>query len=178
MADSLRSTTPVTGAGGFAGRASPEPRPRAHPGQAAAEREATAGGGDRVELGGAGQLARRLLRQRVLAGTRAGLELPTADGGPVFAEVIDEEPLPLFVDRLWSAQNQLGARRLAAWGAGRVRQVLDAALRRGADETIDLLLHAGSQGEAGAGVVAAVLAEYARRLAALAGSGPVGEPPA
>lgn len=167
MADSLRSTTPVSGAGGFAGRAPAEPPAK----PALAPVTMRQAGGDRIEVSQGVALARRVLRERVLTRTRTGLELAEGEHVPTFAEVIDDEPVSLFVDRLLSAQNQLGARRQAAWGAARVRRALDAALRDGAAEAIDLLVRDGRDDGAAAALVADVLAEYARRLAALAADG-------
>lgn len=164
MADSLRSTTPVRGAGGFAGRAPAEPSAK----PAAAPVPPRLPDGDRIEVSAGMALARRVLRERVLARTRTGLDLAEGEHVPTFAEVIDDEPVSLFVDRLLSAQNQLGSRRQVAWGGPRVRRVLDAALRDGAAEAMELLTRDGREHGAGVAVVGEVLEEYSRRLAALA----------
>ncbi|MBL8755455.1 MAG: hypothetical protein JNK15_19300 [Planctomycetes bacterium] len=103
-----------------------------------------------------------MLRERVLASTRERLEL-AGEHVPVFAEAIETEPVGAFVGRLVSAQNQLGAKRLPAWGASRVRRALDEALHAGVAETLELLRDGGDQGD-GAAVVAEALAEYGRRL--------------
>jgi hypothetical protein len=165
MPDSLRSTTPVSGAGGFAGRSLA--RQERHSTPHAGTPPAT---GDRIEVESSALLARRILRERVLARTRAELELADndGDGAPVFAEAIDTEDLEVFVGRLLSAQNQLAARRLPAWGGPRVRRALDAALRTGAAEAIEMLAAHARDDEAAVAVIAEVLAAYGRRLAALA----------
>jgi hypothetical protein len=163
MADSLRSTTPVSGAGGFAGRSLARQERHATP-QPGTPPDA----GDRVDVESSATLARRVLRERVLACTRAQLEIGDADGVPVFAEAIDTEPIELFVGRLLSAQNQLAARRLPAWGAPRVRRALDAALRTGAAEAVDMLAARASADDSAVAVIADVLAAYGRRLEALA----------
>ncbi len=168
MADSLQSPTPVTGAGGFAGRA-PGQWPDARGGSAptAPEPERAA---DRVDVEASPAVARRVLRERVLARTRQQLELADSVHVPEFAEAIEAEPVAAFVGRLLSAQNQLAAHR-SAWGAARVRAALDTGLRQGAAEALDVL--AGDvRDQAGAGafaVVADSLVEYGRRLAARAG---------
>jgi hypothetical protein len=57
--------------------------------------------------------------------------------------------------------------RVATHGAAATRTLLDAALRDGATEAAELLAQDVASGGAGVAVVAAVLEEYARRLAAL-----------
>ena len=176
MDDSLRSTTPVTGAGGFAGRA-PAQRHEQRGASAPSEPERAA---DRVDVDAAVAVARRVLRERVLARTRERLELGDGVQAPEFAEAIDAEPVAAFVGRLLSAQNQLAAPRAQPWGSTRVRQALDDALRDGAAEAIELLA-ADPRDPGGAAVVADALAEYARRLAQLAADetvGPTGDGPA
>jgi hypothetical protein len=161
MADPLAGTTPVGALGGFAGRMPNQPdRRRAPTGRNEAEQP-------RAPMAeGATVLARRMIRERVLARTRLLLEL----GGehvPEFAEAIATEPVAAFVGRLVSAQNQLGGKRLPGWGGPRVRAALDHALHAGVAETLELLRDGRDQGE-GTAVVAEVLAEYGRRLAVLA----------
>jgi hypothetical protein len=166
MADSLRSPTPVSAAGGFAGRAPgqrQEPRVAIAASPSDGERAA-----DRVDVGGSAAVARRVLRERVLARTRRWLELDDGVHTQEFAEAIEAEPVGAFVGRLLSAQNQLGAHRLAAWGAIRVRAALDHGLREGAAEALDVLTADARDAAGAAAVVADVLAEYGRRLATLA----------
>lgn len=168
MADSLRSTTPVSAAGGFAGRA-PTFEERHGPSQPAVPQRAA----DRVDVEGAALVARRVLRERVMARTREGLELTDGEHGVAFAEAIETEPVAQFLGRLLSAQNQLAAWRLPTWGGPKVRRALDAALRQGATEALDLLTADGRDDGTAANVVAEVLADYGRRLAALVeGPGP------
>lgn len=174
MADSpLHSTSSVAGPGGFPARPQPwsgsRPAPREQGSQPSA---------DRVSLEPAVSLARRLLRERVLARTRARLELDDASAGPEFAEVLDCETLTAFLGRLLSAQNQLAARRAGTWPAPRVRRCLDAALQAGAAETLELLAAQGHDDASAVAVVVDVLAEYGRRLAALAAPPHQGEAPA
>lgn len=160
MADSLHGTPAVSSAGGFAQR-TPERRPLA-----AVRRDAgQAPQQDQVSVTAAATVARRVLRERVLARTRSRLELVDESSAPAFAEVIDLEPAAAFLGRLLSAQNQLAARRAGQWGVLRIRASLDQALREGAQETIELLAADPLHTE-GVVVVAEVVAEYARRLAA------------
>ncbi len=160
--DPLRSPGPVHALGGFPGRAPADLSRRPHPRERAAERAV-----DRVSIHGAAVIAGRLLRERVLAQTRLSLALGEGGVGPEFAEVIEGEPVAAFLGRLLSAQNQLAARRAGVWPERRLRRRLDRALRAGAAETLELLA-ADGRDAAGAAIVAEVLAEYARRLAALA----------
>lgn len=163
MADSLRSPTPVSAAGGFAGRS-----PTFEERQGAPPPPAPPPPGDRVDVEATAAVARRVLRERVLARTREGLQLAEGEHGPEFAEVIETEPVGLFLGRLLSAQNQLASRRVAAWGAPRVRRTLDAALQQGAAEAVELLAADARDDGSAVGVVAEVLDEYGRRLATLA----------
>lgn len=163
MADPLHGTPAVSAAGGFAQR-TPERRPLA-----AVRRDAGhAPQQDQVSVAAAATVARRVLRERVLARTRSRLELADDHGLPEFAEAIDSEPAAAFLGRVLSAQNQLAARRAGQWLAPRIRAALDQALREGAQEAIELLT-ADPQHTDGVVVVAEVIAEYARRLAAHAG---------
>jgi hypothetical protein len=175
MADSLRSPTPVSAAGGFAGRAPQqrhEPRAGSAPSAPDAERAA-----DRVDVESSAAVARLVLRERVLARTRERLELGDGVHTPAFAQVIEAEPVGAFVGRLLSAQNQLAAHRLPEWGPGRVRTALDDGFRAGAGEALDVLAADARDSAGAAAVVADVLAEYGRRLAALADApGPGGGP--
>jgi hypothetical protein len=166
MPEPVRNAGPVDAAGGFAGRAGGyvgarrSPAPPATPSSVA---------GDDVVVAVIAVRARRLLRERVLAHTRVALALGEGDGDgqPSFAEAVDDEPVGEFLGRLLSAQNQLAARRAAALGASGTRACLDAALRDGATEAAELLAQDEASGGAGVAVVAAVVEEYARRLAAL-----------
>lgn len=132
--------------------------------------------GDQVDVHAAGQVARRLLRERVLAATRAQLELGDGEFVPNFAEALDREPVAAFVGRLLGAQNQLAALRAHAWSPAELRENLDLALRRGVTEVLDMLQQDMLQPDGDAGVdgtefVAQVLGEYGRRLSALVDEG-------
>lgn len=162
MADPVRGTPAVGSAGGFAPR-TPDRRP-GRSGQHTADGPRPPGD-DVAVAASAATIARRLLRERVLARTRALFALRDHDHGPVFAEVIDDEPAHEFVGRLLSAQNQLVARSVAALPATVARERLDRALRDGVQETLDLLA-AEPLHQDGVAVVATIVAEYARRLAA------------
>jgi hypothetical protein len=153
----------VSAFGGFAGRtpADTSRRPPSHEG-------ALARAVDRVSIHGSTAIAGQLLRERVLAGTRRVLELDEGTSGPEFAEVIEGEPIAEFLGRLLSAQNQLAARRAGRWNERRVRRLLDLALHAGAIETLELLAADGRDDAAGVQIVTEVLAEYGRRLAAMA----------
>ncbi|MBL9078796.1 MAG: hypothetical protein JNL08_14915 [Planctomycetes bacterium] len=161
--DRLQSPGPVHSLGGFAGRA-----PGDHARRPPARPAPPPGAVDRVTIHGAGAVAGRLLRERVLACTRQQLELGDTGALPEFAEVLEGEPIAAFLGRLLSAQNLLAARRAGEWPEARVRGCLDAALQAGADEALDVLAATGAD-PAGLMVVTEVLAEYGRRLAALAG---------
>lgn len=120
---------------------------------------------DSVEVRHGRTLALDLLRQRVLAHSRRQLELDPAAPVPEFAEVADGEPIPTFLGRLLSAQNQLAARCVGRLAPHDVRRRLDLALQEGAEETMDMLVEHGSTHTLA--VVVDVLQEYGRRLAAL-----------
>lgn len=167
MTDGLRSTSPVSPTGGFAGRSPAQPRQRG------AEREAqeSARAPDRVSVDGDAAAAMRLLRERVLARTRAALGVPDGVAVPEFAEVVEGEAVPVFLGRLLSAQNQIAARRSGDWSPEGVRRACHRALEHGVAETLELLQADGRSYHPGIGVVGEVLVEYGRRLAALAGVG-------
>lgn len=163
MADnSVRSASSVPGLSGFPGRSPSQPAPR----QAAAEVPAP-GAEDLVTVQPVASIALRLLRERVLARTRSQLELDDTTAVPTFAEIVDGEPVPVFLGRLLSAQNQLAARRSGSWDGARIRQELVLALHAGADETVELLTADGEHVTDGVAVVFEVLAEFGRRVAAM-----------
>ncbi len=166
MADPLGSTTSVAATGGFASRFLGQSSERRSPANGKPEPPR----GDRVEVVAPATLARGILRERVLARTRDVLGLAMGEHGPVFAEAIETESVDEFLGRLLSAQNQLAAVRVAAWGVQRTRGRLGEAFAGGAAETLDLLVLGGDDGS-GAAQVAEVLAAHARRLAALANDG-------
>ena len=159
----VQSPGPVSALGGFAGR-TPADTSRRPPSREAALARAV----DRVSIHGTAAIAGRLLRERVLAGTRRVLELDEGTTGPEFAEVVEGEPIAEFLGRLLSAQNQLAARRAAQGNERRLRRLLDLALHAGAIETLELLGADGRADAAGVQIVTEVLAEYGRRLAAMA----------
>ncbi|MCK5940906.1 MAG: hypothetical protein KAI24_02955 [Planctomycetes bacterium] len=115
------------------------------------------------------QIARRLLRERVLARTRELLELRDGEFVPTWAEAVDAEPVEAFLGRLLGAQNQLAALRVRALPQPELRRRLDEALRTGVAEVVEMLARDGddAHGLAAVEVVSAVLAEYGRRLAEL-----------
>lgn len=167
MADSPQSTTPVTALGGMPGRRGAEPQSHAGGRRPEPPPAPPPQPGDQVRVAASADVARRVLRERVLARTRQVLELGAMVTGPEFAEVIDDESTAAFLGRLLSAQNQLGAKRAPTWPGPRLRDGLDRGLREGAEEALELF---GADGEANAdavAVVADVLTEYARRLATL-----------
>lgn len=165
MSDPLRSTAPITAAGGFADRPKDPPRQRAPlpPPPTASQPH------DEVVFATVAARARRLLRERVLARTRERLALAEGDVVHAFAEAVDAESVDDFLGRLLSAQNQLAALRARALGPAPVRAALDGALRDGAMETVELVAADAAGGGAAVAVVAEVLEAYARRLAAMVG---------
>jgi hypothetical protein len=168
MADSLHSTTPVPAAGGFAGHR-PDARGRPPAPRDGQDRPATGAehSTPRVDREAADVVARRLLRERVLARTRARLAVPS---GAVldFAEDIAGETIEQFVGRLLSAQNLIAARRSGVDHAT-IRAGLDEAMREGCADAREMLA-TDDPADAALGVVAAVLVEYGRLLAASRGA--------
>jgi len=167
MAEEVRSAGPVSTVGGFPGRGTANmPQPHPKKGQAAAEPPRP---GDRVNVHGLAADVLRLLRERVLASTRAVLGIDEGTAAPEFAEIFEGEPVPAFLGRLLSAQNQLAARRQAVGDrtAAQIRSLCDQALAAGAAETLDLLAANPHVDPAGPAIVAEVLAEHARRISAL-----------
>ncbi|MCB9876012.1 MAG: hypothetical protein H6835_00285 [Planctomycetes bacterium] len=162
MADPLSNAAPVGGVGGFPER--PRDWSRREPPRGGVHKDVEH---DEVSLHGAAQIARRLLRSRVLARTRQHLELGDDEVVPRFAEAVDAESLASFVGRLIGAQNQLAALRCDRWSSRELRQRLDAALRHGLEDAADLLLDDPVHGLAGAQVVADVLGAYAGMLGRL-----------
>lgn len=162
MADNpIESARPVSGMGHAFARHQDVPggAPTAHHDETARPQD------DRAEVRRGRELALDLLRHRVLAHTRQQLELAPNAPVPEFAEVADGEPIPAFLGRLLSAQNQLAACCHGRFPAAELRRRLDGALQQGADETIDVLVENGTADAVA--VVVDVLAEYGRRLAAL-----------
>jgi len=168
MSDPLSNAAPVGPVGGFPGRSRHDvPKQRAHGGE---QERAGHGPGDEVELHPPEAIARRLLRERVLHRTREQLELRDGEFVPSFAEAVDVEPVAAFLGRLLGAQNQLAALRVRELPQPEIRRRLDAALREGTAEVVEMLSRDGDDAHALAAVevVAEVLSEYGRRLAALA----------
>ena len=122
---------------------------------------------DEVSFRPIASVALRLLRERVLARTREVLQLDESIAVPVFAEYVEGEPVPQFLGRLLSAQNQLAGRRTGVWDAVHLRQELVKALKLGADETVELLTADGLHVDEAVAVVFLVLAEFERRIAAM-----------
>jgi len=122
---------------------------------------------DGVELHSGPSMARRMLRERVLARTRESLGLTSHEFVPTFAENVDAEPVAAFLGRLIGAQNQLAALRVRQLAANEIRVRLDRSLRDGVAEVMEMLSSEHRDGAAGCEFVASVLAEYTRRLAEL-----------
>jgi hypothetical protein len=157
------TTTPVPGFSGFPGRSTGQPHGQAPKRDGQPQ---PAGASDLVEVADGATIVLRLLRERVLARTRELLQLEASVTGHHFAEIFDGEPVPAFVGRLLSAQNQLAASRVALWPAERLRQALAEAVQSGAEETIDLLAADATAANAAIELVAEVVQHYGRRLAA------------
>ncbi|MGC6488486.1 MAG: hypothetical protein ACON4Z_12635 [Planctomycetota bacterium] len=173
MSDSLRHTAPVRSVPGYAGQRREAPRHRGgshggHPSEPGRTAESKTTDGVEVHL--PESIARRLLRERVLARTRVALGLQDGEFVPRFAEDVDAEPLAAFVGRLLGAQNQLAALRVGELSQPELRARLDSGLRAGFDEVVEMLSRDGDDEHtvAALAVVAAALAEYGRRLAELA----------
>lgn len=173
MADSLPKTPPVGSVPSYAG----QPR-RGAPRRGGAQAEGEGGGPlsdrskrrDGVDVHLPESIARRLLRERVLARTRVALGLRDGEFVPRFAEDVDAEPLAAFVGRLLGAQNQLAALRVAELSQPELRVRLDRAMRGGVAEVLEMLSRdvEDEHAVAAVAVVADALAEYGRRLAELA----------
>lgn len=157
------TTTPVPGFSGFPGRSAGQPHGQAPKREGQPQPAGTA---DRVQVADGATIVLRLLRERVLARTRELLELETTATGHHFAEILDGEPVPAFVGRLLSAQNQLAASRVASWPAERLRSALAEAVQSGAAETIDLLATDATASSGAIELVAEVVQHFDRRLAA------------
>ena len=163
MPDPLSNAAPVGTVGGHG-----QPAPPTRSPENSAQAPVREGLADGVVLHLPAAIVRRLLRERVLARTRARLGLKDGECVPSFAEEVDAESLDAFVGRLLGAQNQLAALRNGAMPKPELRRRLDEAMRDGTAEVIEMLTGDGSDLRALAAVevVAEVLAEYARRLAA------------
>ncbi|HEB52109.1 MAG TPA: hypothetical protein ENI87_02515 [bacterium] len=164
MADPLSNAAPVGPVGGFPQR-NPRERPQRQPGGKAGSHAQPEPEGDEVSVHGAAQIARRLLRERVLAQTRRRLGLTPGEFVPAFAEQVDDEPIAAFLGRLIGAQNQLAALRHRELPQAELRRQLDAGLRDGIAEVLELLGADPVGGAAATDVVTQVLGDYGRRLA-------------
>ena len=166
MADPLSNAAPVGPVGGFPQRSRQDEVQRRGDD---ADQRAARSPRDGVELHAPEGIARRLIRERVIARTRERLELRPGEDVPRWAEAVDSEPIGLFLGRLLSAQNQLAALRVGALPQTELRRRLDEAMREGVEEVIEMLTRDGADERALAAVevVAEVLAEYGRRLEAL-----------
>ena len=154
--------------GGFAGRATGHTPPPPKKGRDGKEGDESQRAPDRVSVHNLASDVLPLLRERVLVSTRALLAIDEGIAAPEFAEILEGEPVPAFLGRLLSAQNQLAARCSASLPAATVRARCQDALLAGAAETLDLLASNRRADPAALALVAEVLAEHARRLAALA----------
>lgn len=166
MADSLNKASSVGATGGFPNRPPSHMDARQNPGQPhdeEAPRKEPARDG--FDLHGGAFLARRLLRERVLVQTRKRLGLRAGEFVPSFAEAVDAEPMQAFLGRLLGAQNQLAALRVKVLTHLELRSRLDAALREGVAEVMEMLVADPVDGAVGCAMVADVLTEYGRRLA-------------
>jgi hypothetical protein len=166
VSDPLSNASPVGPVGGFPQRArQDEVR---HKGEGAGRR-APHRPRDGVDLHAPEGVARRLIRERVIARTREGLELRPGEDVPRWAEAVDSEPVGAFLGRLLSAQNQLAALRVRELPQRELRRRLDEAMRAGVEEVVEMLTKdaADERALAAVEVVAEVLAEYGRRLEAL-----------
>jgi hypothetical protein len=122
---------------------------------------------DEVRLHAGRGVALQLLRERVLATTRALLAIEThhtvAPAG--------DEPMPSigdFLSRLLSEQNQLAAARAGSWEPVRIRRAIVDGMQNGAADALDVLESSGRFEADAVQVIAEVLAEFGHRLAALA----------
>lgn len=165
MADRLTNAAPVGPVGGFPER-NRNDVPKRHQPPASHDQPETETDG--VSLHAGPCVARRLLRQRVLSRTRHLLELSDSEFVPRWAEAVDYESIATFLGRLLGAQNQLAALRVNTLPALEIRKRLDAALRLGTTEVLEMLGGDPKDGPRAVEVVADVLAEYGRRLAELA----------
>lgn len=173
MADSLNNAAPIGPLGGFPSRTPRNMDARQNHGHVPDEdapHDAPHKEPDRdgVDLHGGAFLARRLLRERVLFQTRKRLDLRAGEFVPSFAEAVDAEPMRVFLGRLLGAQNQLAALRVKVLTQTELRSRLDAALREGVAEVMEMLVADPVDGAVGCAMVADVLAEYGRRLADVA----------
>jgi hypothetical protein len=167
MSDSLSNAAPVGPIGGFPSR-SPQDMTRRQHQSGAQDEPLPESAKDGVDLHSGADVARRLLRERVLARTRDLLDLTPGEFVPSFAEAVDAEPIHAFLGRLLGAQNQLAALRVRKLAPVAIRARLDRALRDGVSEVMEMLASDSAAGAVGCAVVADVLAEYGRRLAELA----------
>jgi hypothetical protein len=165
MAEQVRSAGPVSTVGGFAGRATGHTPPQPKKGR---DPDEPARAPDRVDVPAVASDVLRLLRERVLARTRVLLGIDDGVATPEFAEIIDGEPVPAFLGRLLSAQNQLAARCPVEWSVAVIRAHCHEAVLAGAAETLELLASNRRADPGAPAVVGEVLAEHARRLAVLA----------
>ncbi len=160
--DSVHSANPVPALAGYGSRAAgqPQKQPAEQAALPADAHEAT----DAVSVHHGRTLGLRLLRERVLARTRAALRLTDRVHAHEFAEIVEGEPVGSFLGRLLSAQNQLAAVRAAQWSAPRLRRTLAAALLAGVQETLLLLTDDVAPDADAVSVVDSVLDEFRRRI--------------
>ena len=122
---------------------------------------------DEVRLHAGRGIALQVLRERVLAATRAQLELEST---PPPRLPIDEAMPTVgeFLSRLLSEQNQVARLRAGSWDGPRVRRAIVEAMQSGAADALDLLEHSGRFEPESVQVIVEVLAEFGQRLAAFA----------
>lgn len=161
--ESVGRTRSVAGMAGFAGRPKDQP-PTAQPRRR--EAETARQGQDEVCLHAGEDVALRLLRERVLAATRAAIGVDHA-ARPAFAELVDTPEAGDFLGRLIAAQHQLAA---PCHGRPDLRVVLADAFDRGVLETVELLQDAGPEALAAIERVAAEAADRRGREGGDAGA--------
>lgn len=119
---------------------------------------------DEVRLSAPLEVTLRLLRERVLEGTRRALELPADVKAPQTLTPTPQDSTERLVGKLISEQNWLAARRRAEWGEERVAAALQEGTTRGLEETLEILEDLGELDEATWELLGAVTDELHRKL--------------
>lgn len=120
---------------------------------------------DEVNLSAPDITALQVLRERVMARTRANLELSASPPTPGFAEP-QVASLDQFLDRLLSQQNLLAAQRGRVWPHERIRLAVAEGMAQGAAETLDMMQEAGRVDADAVQMVLEAMAAYAKKIAA------------